>query len=386
MQCQAEIGRFHFSGHFRSERITNLYNKMKKYLLKFLTTTLIVVSLFSCIEKADQIEVVRDGKVLVINQGNYSEQSASISLYDETTKQIQNRVYETANGISIGATIVSGAIGADKEAILVCNNPDKIIFIDAKTGKDKGTTIIEGLASPRNVVVTSDLIYVTNWDYDHVVNSMGFWEFNKSYIAVYNAVTKALVKKIPAGTDAEGLLLYGNKLFVAVKEGVRVFDVSKADMPVLATIRDAGTTGSAKHLTFDRTLKIWASFPEKGVVQIDPSTLSVSAVVPVPVDFMDGYITRDATGSNILSYYSALDADYKPVKASIYKVNVQTKTVYTFYEGTYFYGVGASPFTGDIFTAEASFTSNSVLKVVAPDGTLRNSATAGIGTCRYLFF
>ncbi|OFY39207.1 MAG: hypothetical protein A2X18_04090 [Bacteroidetes bacterium GWF2_40_14] len=359
---------------------------MKNNFLKFLVTALVSTTLFSCIEKLDPIEVVRDGKVLVINQGNYSEQSASISLYDETTKQIQNRVYETANGISIGATIVSGTIGADKEAILVCNNPDKIIFIDAKTGKDKGTTITEGLASPRNVVITSDFIYITNWDYDHIVNSMGFWEFNKSYIAVYNATTKALIKKVPAGTDAEGLALYGNKLFVAVKEGVRVFDISKTDMPVLATIRDAGTTGSAKHLTFDRTLKIWASFPEKGVVQIDPAALTVSAVVAVPVDFMDGYITTDATGSNILTYNTTFDANYNPEKASLYSVNVQTKAVKTLYEGTYFYGVGVSPLSGDIFTAEVSFTSNSILKVVAPDGTLRNSATAGIGTCRYLFF
>ncbi len=347
---------------------------------------LIATSLFSCIAKLDEAENLWGGKVLVINQGNYSEQSASISLYDENTKQIQNRVYETANGVSIGATIISGTVTQNKQAILVCNNPDKIIFIDAKTGRDNGTTITEGLASPRNVVVSSDYIYVTNWGYEHNVNSTGLWEFYKSYIAVYDVNTKAFIRKVLIGTDAEGLAIVGNKLFVAVKEGIRVLDISKADIPFISTVRDASATGPAKYLVFDNSGKIWTSFPEEGLVQIDPATLTVLAVVAVPVDYMDGYITSDATGANILSYSTTFDANYNPEKASIYTVNVLTKIVNTFYEGTYFYGVGVSPSTGNVFTAEVSFTSNSVLKVVAPDGTFQNSATAGIGTCRYLFF
>lgn len=359
---------------------------MQTNILKFFPAVLLSIALFSCIDMETEIAVLPEGKVIVINQGNYSEQSGSISLYNENTKQIQNRVYEAANGASIGAIIVAGTIMPNKGAILVCNNPDKIIFLDAITAKDKGATISEGLESPRNVVFTSDYIYVTNYGKDHIVLPNYMWEFNKSYVAVYDIVTKALVKKVLVGTDAEGLAIYGSRLFVAVKEGVRVIDISKSDMPIVTTIRSSIVTGSAKHLTFDASGKIWASFPEKGLVQIDPVSLSVLAVVEVPVDNMDGYITSDATGSNIFTYYSTLDSDYNPLNASIYCVNVMTKTVTTFYEGTYFYGVGVSPATGDIFTAEASFTSNSVLKVVAPDGTLRNSATAGVGTCRYLFF
>ena len=78
---------------------------------------------------------------------------------------------------------------------------------------------------------------------------------------------------------------------------------------------------------------------------------------------------------------------YNPDEANIYKVNVANNSYGKLFTGTYFYGVGVSPVTGDVFTSEVSFTSNSVLKVVASsDGTIINSATAGIGTCRYLFF
>ncbi len=358
---------------------------MKSNLFKILFTALIAISLFSCNKSDPEIVPALDGKVIVINQGNFTEQSASISLYNENTKQIENRIYETANGVSIGASVISGIITPAKEAVLICNNPDKIIFIDAATGKSKGV-ITEGLASPRNAIYTPGYLFVTNWDYEHIVAPSGFWEFNKSYVAVYNNYTKALVKKVLVGTDAEGIALFGNYLFVAVKEGVRVLDISSDDMPIVSTIRSSQVTGSAKHLTFDESGTLWASFPDKGLVQINPSSLQVLAVVEVPVDYMDGYITSDAKGKNILTYNTTFDSSYNPERANIYSVNVSTKTVTPLFEGTYFYGVGVSPATGNIFTAEVSFTSNSVLKVVGADGTLRDSATAGIGTCRYLFF
>ena len=358
---------------------------MKKCFLRLAYAALLLLPLASCIKEEPIPQVTFDKKVLIINQGNYSEQSASISLFDENTMQITNRIYETANGISIGATIVSGVVSPDKEAYLVCNNPDKIVIIEASTGKLK-STITVGLASPRNVIITDTYLFVTNWDYDHIVNATGWWEFNKSYVSVYDIRTKTLIKKILVGTDAEGIALYGNRLFVAVKEGVKVLDVSDANMPSVSTIRATGFTGGAKHLAFDNSLKLWASFPDKGLVQIDPVSLAVTGTVEVPVDGMDGFIVPNRTGQKIYTYFTKFNANYQAEEASIYAVDAATKTYTKFFAGTYFYGVGASPSTGNIFTAEVSFTSNSLLKVVGTDGVLKTSASAGIGTCRYLFF
>jgi len=198
--------------------------------------------------------------------------------------------------------------------------------------------------------------------------------------------TKALVNKVYVGTDAEGIAIYGNRLFVALKEGVRVFDISKPELPTLITIRSSAATGPAKHLTFDESGKLWSSFPDKGLVQIDPVSYAVLAVVDVPVDGMDGYITSDSKGANIITYYTKFNDQYMPEKASVYSVNVKTKALTELYSGTYFYGVGVSPATGNIYTAEVSFTSNSLMKVVDSNGSLINTATAGIGTCRFLFF
>ena len=358
---------------------------MKKLFHLLLIATIAVFSLSSCEKDPQGPDITFDQKVLIINQGNFTEHSASLSLFDENTMTITNRVYETANGISIGATIISGTISPQKEAYLVCNNPDKIDIVEASTGKLK-SSITNSLASPRNMIFAGDKLYVTNWDYEYIVNDFGWWEYPNSYIAVYDAVTKAFIKKIPAGTDVEGIAMYGTRLFVAVKEGVRVFDASRVDYPVITTIRAEGVTGNAKHLVFDGSYKLWASFPEKGLVRIDPVNLVVDRVVEVPVDSMDGYITADAKGNKIYTYKTEYDNNYNPSGASIFSLEVSTNSVSEVLSGTIFYGVGVSPATGNIFTAETSFSSNSLLKVAGSDGTIKTTASAGIGTSRYLFF
>lgn len=358
----------------------------KKSIFKSLLVAIATLSIISCSKEIPVDIITFDKKVLVLNQGNFTEHSASLSLYDEVTGTMQNRVYETANGVSIGATIVSAAISPTKEAYLVCNNPDKIEIIDPQTAKTASTPITSALESPRNTIITNNRIYVSNWGYEYSVLPSGFWEYNKSYIAVYDLATKALIKKVPAGTDAEGMVIFGNRLFVAVKEGVRVFDISNDNFSTIATVRPAGVTGAAKHLVFDGSAMIWASFPDKGIVRIDPVYLFVNNVVEVPVDYMDGYITTDAYGTQIYTYNTTFNASYMPEEASIYTVNSQNGTVRKLFTGTYFYGLGVSPSTGNIFTAEVSFTSNSLMKVVGADGNLKSSAPAGVGTFRYMFF
>lgn len=354
--------------------------------LKLLVTALVAFSFTACSKVEPELPPLMDQKVIVLNQGNFSEHSASISLYDEVTETIQNGVYEQANGISIGATLISGAIAPNKQAYLICNYPDKIEIIDSRTVKLASEPITEGLASPRAAIVTDTRIYVTNWDYDHIDLPSGFWGYHNSYVAVYDVQTKKLLKKVLVGTSAEGLVLHNNYLFIGTQEGVKVLDVSGDNMISKGLIRPSGITGAAKHLAFDKNATLWASFPDKGVVNINPLTLSVIKVVEVPVDSMDGYITSDLIEGKIYTYNTTFDANYMAEKASIYSVDTNTGAVATLFNGTYFYGVGVSPSTGNIFTAETSFTSNSLIKIILPKGDVKATAVAGIATCRYLFF
>jgi hypothetical protein len=358
----------------------------KRIILKIVFGFLLFTSIVACTKDIDVPEYQFDKKVLVLNQGNFTEHSASISLYDEVTGTIQNRVFESANGISIGSTVVSGSVAPGKQAYLVCNYPDKIEIIDALNGKIASDPIIDGLASPRNVIVTDTRIYVTNWDYNYEVTESGIWIYPDSYVAVYNSLTKEFIKKVMVGTDAEGLLLLGNRLYVATREGVRVLDTVNDMLGQVALVRPENVTGAAKHLVMDQNYKIWASFPDKGLVKIDPASLEVESVVEVPVDAMDGYIAADYKEGKIYTFNTTFDQTYMPIEANIYSVDVESLGTSILYSGSYFYGVGVSPSSGNVFTAEVSFTSNSVMKTITPAGVSVGTATAGVGTFRFLFF
>ncbi len=358
---------------------------MKTNLLRLLAI-FTLLAIFSCTKDNPEWEYQPDKKVIVINQGNFTEHSASISIYDEQTGQIQNRVYESVNGVSIGATIISGLISPQMQLMLVCNYPDKIEIADARTMVALFTPITEGLANPRNAVIDKDRLYVTNWDYDYIVNDIGFWEFHKSYVAVYDLNTRTLIKKVAVGTDAEGILFYDSKLYIALKEGVKVLNTTNDLLNTITVIKPANVSGGAKYLALDKQNKIWASFPDRGLVKIDPAYNAALGVVDVPVDYMDGYISPDGTGERILTYNTTFNSSYMPEEAGIYAVDTGSGSVSKIFSGIYFYGVGASPFTGNIYTAEVNFTSNSLMKIVKPNGTLSGTAVSGVGTSRYLFF
>ncbi len=359
---------------------------LRKNLFKSFLVAIAALSIISC-QKTPPIEPFDfEQKVLILNQGNFTEHSASISLYDEVTGEIQNRIYESANGVSIGATIVSGSIASMDEVFLVCNNPDKIDVIDCKSAKLKGTPITEGLESPRYILVGNNRIFVSNWGYEYTELPSGFWEFDKSFVAIYDRATRELVSKTEVGTDAEGMVVMGNRLYIAVKEGVKVFTIVNDNLIHERTILPNGFYGGAKHFVLDHSYNIWASFPEKGVVQIDPVTLEVLKIVDVPIDFMDGNIAINSIGTTIYTYNTEFDSNYAPVESNIYSVDTNTGVVEKFFSGNYFYGVAMSPFTGDIFASEVSFTSNSLVKIIGANKELKKSVTAGVGTFRFLFF
>ncbi len=324
-----------------------------------------------------------EGKVIVINEGNFSEQSGSISLYNENTGEMKNRAFEDANGFSIGASIVSASVAPSGHALLVCNNPNKIVIVDPRNMKSAFTPITQHVSNPRNTIVANGRVLVTNWGTDYIVNEFGFWEFNKSYISVYDAMNLDYIKKFEVGTDVEGIVSYGSKIFVATKEGVKVYEGFDDSFRLLTTISLEGGA-AAKHFTFDKMANLWASFPAVGVVQINPESLTVEKIVSVPVDFMSGYISGD--GDKVYTFNTVYDNNYMPVESTIYAVDILSGAVSEFYKGSQFYGIGVSPKTGNIFTAEVSFTSNSVMKVVGKNGMEVNSRAAGIGTNRFLFY
>jgi hypothetical protein len=358
---------------------------MKKNLY-FLSLLLGSILLLSCEKNEDPnpIEEVQNG-VLVLNQGNFSEQSGSLSLYIEETKTCINQFYESANNnISLGAVVMTGAVDKNNVAYLLCSNPDKIVRIDAGTGKLLGVPVTQGLANPRNLIVDEQYIYVTNSGYEYTVVDEWFYEYTHSYVAVYDKNSGNHLKDIPVGSDAEGLCIFNGQLLVAMKEGVKVFELSSGQF--LRSIVSQSFYGAAKHLVLDKDGRLWVSYPGEGLMAVNSGFSAEARTINVNLDY-EGFIVINDTKDQVYTFISLYDENWAPQGSEVLAINLSNGQQSSVIRGQQFYSLGVNPYTGNIYTSEVNgFSTNSTLMVLKNDGTLLHSTAVGVAAARFLFF
>jgi hypothetical protein len=236
------------------------------------------------------------------------------------------------------------------------------------------------LATPRYITYDDTYCYITNWGPGQDAGG-GWYTYPNSYVLVADRWTRDAVKKIPCGSDAEGIISTGNKLYVATGEGVTV--INKTFGTVVDTIVAPTFTGGAKHFVVDGYNQLWASYPGSGLLKINLQTDAAIEEITIPVDWQ-GQIAINAEAGKIYTY----EAQYTSPKVSkIYELDIATKTQKEFATGIWFYSIGVSPATGNVYTAEVNnFSSNSELRVYNASGTLQDSQQTGVGTCDFKFF
>ncbi|MDR0691774.1 MAG: hypothetical protein LBF69_01910 [Prevotellaceae bacterium] len=328
----------------------------------------------ACNLQSDPVEYTYDNVMLVVNQGNLSDGNGSLAYYHENEREIENNVFP--NGYSLGAIIQSVAISTSNgNVFVICNTPDKVEVFHAVTKQVIGTNLFkDDVSTPRYMAMDDDYLYITNWGQD-----AGGYTFPNSYVLRVSRRTGAVVDQIPCGSDAEGIISTSSKLYVATGEGIVV--INKSSKTMEDTIIAPTFTGGAKHLVVDKRDQLWASYPGGGLLKVNLSTSSGEEIA-MPVDWM-GQIAINVEADKIYTY----ETDYTSQESKVYELDIATKTHKEFATGTYFYSIGVSPATGNVYTAEANnFTSNSELLVYDASGTLLNRHLTGIGTCDFKFF
>jgi hypothetical protein len=337
----------------------------------------------ACNLNSDPTTYTYDNVMLVVNQGNFSAGNGTLAYYHETDKTIENNVLP----YDLGVIIQSVAISSNGNMFVICNNPGKVEVFDVVTKRAIGKDLFKtNLSDPRFMAMDNDYLYITNWGPSQDAGG-GWMTYPNSYVLRVNRYTEK-VDSIPCGSDAEGIVSLDDKLYVAAKEGVVV--INKSIQTVVTTITAPTFTGGAKHLVVDKHGYLWASYPnaypDGGLLKINLVTGAVIEEVPIPVDWM-GQIAINVEADKIYTYKTTFDASYVAQEAKIYELDIATKTHKTFATGTYFYSIGVSPATGNVYTAEVNnFSSNSELLVYDAAGTLLDRQLTGIGTCDFKFF
>ena len=362
----------------------------KKIFLRTLGFTLMAAIFVAC-EKDDEKSDAKDEfpySTLIVNQGNYSEANGSLSIIDNDGN-ITNQVYKTANGYALGSIIESAVDCSDKGYwALMCNNEDKVEFVDKKTFQSVLT--VKDISIPRYGAYVNSTLYVTSGDYNATENVLFAID-----VKTGEKDTVAVVEGVP-----EGIVYNGSKLWMAASKydnstwsyyDPAVYCINPSKKTIEYVCQLSGEFLGAKHLTVDKSDNVWVSMTGYGVTGAIAKVDTVSSSLTDRIDLeqlnFPGHIYASADGGSIFYMtsdgYSSGSTDET---TEVRKVDLSSKSVKTVVKGNGFYGF--SVLTGDdIYTANVSgFMTNSILKIYDNAGNQTNAddVLVGVGACRFM--
>ncbi|MEN8929436.1 MAG: DUF5074 domain-containing protein [Flavobacteriales bacterium] len=159
----------------------------------------ILFLLFNCKKEIGPQNVDPDtkgqGKLIVINEGNFGFGNASVSLYNPATKEVFNNQFKAVNGFGIGDVLQSVKRHNDNFYFVV-NNSGKIVVTDTNLVYK---TEITGFNSPRYMEVAEGKGFVT--------------DLKQKAVYVVDLVSNQITSEVPMQGWTEQVLSVNNKIY-----------------------------------------------------------------------------------------------------------------------------------------------------------------------------
>ena len=372
---------------------------MKKFF-RLVVGLLLSVALFSCSKDDDESEkngqsvdaLTYEYDALIINQGNYSESNGSVSLWKNN--QVVNQVYENANGGEKLASIIESAVDCGTSWALLCNNADKIEWIDKATFQSVG--VLTGVATPRYGVVKDGYLYVT---------SVTDWYGSDGKVYKINLNSKKIEVTIPVKGQPEGIIEDNGSLYVATawaynsttysNDSTGVAIVSESDNTVTycgeATVSGAVSRHIAKAANGNIYLSVSSYYEgNKGLYQLSENDGVKTLTNHIALEGLN-YAGHIYIVDNTV-YYLTTDNQYGGAGAadennSVVAYNLENATSTKVATGNGFYGFGVNPKTLEIYTANSEgFITNSIFYLYKNGSAVETGEQlAGVGACRFYF-
>ena len=344
---------------------------MSKMKLLFLLLILGGLTVFSSCDDNKEEEIPKKTGVLVVNEGNFGSANGSVSFYDEELMTITNNVVKDANsGDEVGATIQSMHIH-DGIGYLVCNSSDKIEFISAKDLTYLANPITN-ISQPRYMTVAGDKGYISCWGpWDN-------WTLPNSYVAVMDLSSRTIVDSLECGSGPEGIIVVGNKLFVAnsFETSVSVIDLNDNSSTKIDLL------SSPQHFVIDRSGLLWISV-FSGLYSVNSTSLEKTDSLEVAN--MAGKMAIDGTGDNI---YLLTAQPWPSIDTDVFTFDTQVKQLSTsaLFSGENFYGIGYNSTTDWLYVSDSkAFAGPGQIYVYSGAGMIRDEQITSVGPNSFYF-
>ncbi len=330
-------------------------------------------------EPSDQV-----ARILVANQGNFSDGNGSVTSYDVDS----GSTLSLASGL---ASIIQSIYEHNGKLYVMSNTADRIDVYDLATNTRTGQ--ITGVVSPRYMLAVSETkAYVTN---------LYKQNFAGGTVSVIDLATNTVTSTIDVGSNPEGLALVGPSLFVAnwgFGAGKTVSVISTTSDTLVSTV-DVGCFGP-------RSIHVGA-LAEVGVVCSGQTVYNADFTqvierIPGAVTILDGAdLTLQGTTvlpSQLSTAGPGQQTSYDPTSGMIYVASDDNRLIkYNLGTATIVGSIG--PITGDPIGAIAwsvaderlylgrvpSFVEEGKVTVHGEDGGEQLEFTVGIAPTHILF-
>lgn len=317
-------------------------------------------------------ELVRhDYNLLICNEGNFQYGNASISLFNTNNGNVEQEVFNKANGMRLG-DVCQSATYAYGKLWLVVNNSHVIFCVDPKTFQEIGR--IEDLVSPRYIhFLSEEKAYVTNlWsEYIDIVNPKTFQKIGAIKVPGQVASSGSTEQMVQIGTKVYvNCWSYQNSVISidtntdevveSVEVGIQPTSLCKDKDNNLWTVTDGGYEGSLYGHT-------------------SPSLVKVG-VEPLRVLWSKSLSGENGWGASEIQTNEARDTIFF-IHDAIKRMSIHDTIpeVVIPYDNTIYYGLTTDPKSGDIYIADAiDYVQPGVVKRYKSNGEFVSSFRVGI--------
>lgn len=343
-----------------------------KYLKLLLVFSL--AAFVSCIKDKPQntispsVNIGSGQKVYIVNEGNFTNNNSSISLYNISTGQLIDDFYKTQNNNAVLGDVCQSITKANNKFYIAVNNSGKIVVVGADDFKHKAT--IGGLTSPRYILpVTYNKAYVS--------------DLYNNAISVIDLNTNSKTGLIQCWGWTEQMAMIYNKAFVTNLHKNYIYVVNTVNDQIVDSVQVGINAGS---ITIDKNSKIWVlssgdktnNIPGK-LTRINPVSLQIelslifnSNDVPANLCLSSGKDTLYYINNHV--FRMDISANNLPSSAFIQSNN------------NTFYGMAINEKDYTIYLSDAiDYVQKSSIMIYTSQGQLKTTFKSGINTSGFYF-
>ncbi|MBI1806259.1 MAG: hypothetical protein HYR76_04305 [Ignavibacteria bacterium] len=309
--------------------------------------------------------------IYVLNEGNFGQVEARLSVYDVTRDTVYRDVFEGANhGQHLGST------GDDMKLL----NGKAYILMSGSENLDvislTNHTLLQSANLPGNA--PHDLLL------DSARNRAYVTRLYKSSLYVLNLSTLAVLDSIAVGSNPQGMVMNGNDLLVCNSgygsdSTVSVIDATTNMLKTTVRVGQGPTS-----LAVASNGKIWIACTGNafGTPATNGSIFILKSdtyAVEDSIVFTENLWGSIAMGSDGSAYVIGVSPG-SFFGGPMHKINTSTKTVTMSYISGNYYSMGIDGASGDIYLADAkNFSADGIVNIFSKDGTAKKTFAAQKG-------